>query len=57
MSTNTELLTAGKLAAKLEVSPAKLKKLITELNIEPDQVKGCCKYYGNSAAEKIKKSI
>lgn len=57
MSANAELLTTGKLAAKLEVSPAKVKKLITELNIEPEQVKGCCKYYGNSAAEKIKKSL
>ena len=57
MSANEELLTAGKLAAKLEASPAKIKKLITELGIEPDKVKGVCKYYGNAAAEKIKNSL
>ncbi len=57
MIANEELLSAGKLAAKLEAPPAKIKKIIAELDIEPDKVKCGCKYYGNAAAEKIKKSL
>jgi hypothetical protein len=53
-NTNDELLTAGKLAEKLGVSAAKVKKVITELNIAPDLVKSNCSYYGTKSAEKIK---
>ncbi len=45
------LLTAGKIAEKLGVSPGKVSKIIKERGIEPDQKKGACGYFG---AEKIK---
>ena len=40
-----ELYTAGKLAEKLGVSLAKVKKIIEAENIEADEVKRGCKYY------------
>jgi len=49
-----ELYTAGKLAEKLGVSQGKVKKIIEAENIEPDEVKRNCKYYGEATAEKIK---
>jgi hypothetical protein len=45
-----ELLTAGKIAEKLGVSPAKVSKAIKDNTIEPDQKKGNCAYFG---AEKV----
>lgn len=53
----SDLLTGGKIANELGISPAKVKKLIEELKIEPDQVKGACKYYGLKTIEKIKKTL
>jgi hypothetical protein len=47
-----DLLTAGKIAEKLGVSPAKVSKAIKDSGIEPDQKKGNCSYFG---AEKVKK--
>ncbi len=52
-----ELLSAGKIAAKFEIPAAKVKSIIKELNIEPDQVKGGCSYYSVKSAEKIKKAF
>ena len=49
-----ELLTAGKVAAKLGLSPAQVNKIITEKKIQPDQTKGACKYYGPKAVAAIK---
>jgi plasmid maintenance system antidote protein VapI len=49
-----ELYTAGKLAKALGVSQGKVKKIIEAENIEPDEVKRGCKYYGEATAEKIK---
>ena len=49
-----ELYTAGKLAEKLGVSQGKVKKIIEAGNIEPDEVKRNCKYYGEEAAARIK---
>jgi len=49
-----ELYTAGKLAEKLGVSQGKVKKIIEAENIEPDEVKRNCKYYGEETAAKIK---
>lgn len=50
----TEMYTAGKLAEKLGVSQGKVKKIIEAENIEPDEVKRGCKYYGEATAEKIR---
>lgn len=52
-----ELLTAGKIATALEVSPKKIKDAIEKAGIEPDSVKGACKYYGPETVEKIKAAI
>ncbi len=52
-----ELLTAGKIAQVLEVSPKKIKEAIEKAGIEPDSVKGACKYYGAKTVEKIKAAI
>ena len=49
-----ETYTAGKLAEKLGVSQGKVKKIIEAENIEPDEVKRNCKYYGEETAAKIK---
>ena len=49
-----EMYTAGKLAEKLGVSQGKVKKIIEAENIEPDEVKRNCKYYGEATADKIK---
>ncbi len=57
MADKSEMLTAAKVAEKIGSTPAKVKKIITELNIEPDLVKGKCSYYGPKTAEKIKKAL
>jgi GTPase len=41
-----ELLTAGKIADKLGISPAKVSKAIKDNAVEPDQKKGNCAYFG-----------
>jgi hypothetical protein len=50
----TDLYTAGKLAETLGIPAAKVKKLIDELKLKPDSVKGACKYYGAAALGKLK---
>jgi hypothetical protein len=50
----TQMYTAGKLAKALGVSQGKVKKIIEAENIEPDEVKRNCKYYGEETAAKIK---
>ncbi|MBM2816234.1 MAG: hypothetical protein HW421_2996 [Ignavibacteria bacterium] len=57
MNQADELLTAGKIAEKLAVPPAKIKKAITTLNIQPDNVKGGCNYYNTATIAKIKKGL
>ena len=52
-----EMLTGGKIATTLGLSPAKVKKLIAELDIKPDEVKGRCSYYGPKSVEKIKNAL
>ena len=52
-----ELLSAGKIAKVLEVSPKKIKEAIEKAGVEPDSVKGSCKYYGPATVEKIKAAI
>jgi len=54
---NQDLLTAGKIAKEFEVPQKVIKTIIQEMNIEPDVVKGNCKYYTRETAEKIKAKI
>ena len=49
-----EMYTAGKLAKALGVSQGKVKKIIEAENVEPDEVKRNCKYYGEATAERIR---
>ena len=44
------MLTAGKIAEMLGVSPAKVRKAIKDNAVEPDQKKGNAAYFG---AEKV----
>ncbi len=46
--------TAGKMAEALGLSAGKVKKLLEELKIKEDSVKGACKYYGEAALKKLK---
>ena len=50
----SDLYTPGKLAEALGISAGKVKKLIDELKLEPDAMKGPCKYYGAAALKKLK---
>ena len=54
---DTTLLTAGKIAQAVGVSPAAVKKAIGELKLKPTQVKGPCSYYDEAALKKIKAKI
>jgi plasmid maintenance system antidote protein VapI len=53
----SEMLTAGKMAEALGVSQGKVKKLIEEFGIEPDEIKRGCKYYGSSTLKKLKAEV
>ncbi|MGA2297235.1 MAG: HTH domain-containing protein [FCB group bacterium] len=57
ISTGPKMLTAGKLAEQLGVSPAKVKKAIQDLKIKPDLIKANCNYYSEGTAKKIQKAI
>lgn len=48
-----ELMTTGKIAEATGASPAKIKKAIAELGIEPSSKKGPCCYYDAVAVKKI----
>jgi hypothetical protein len=52
-----EVYTAGKIAESLGVPPAKVKKLLEEIKIQPVQVKGACKYYDKSALEQLQVAL
>ena len=52
-----KMYTAGKLAEALGVSQGKVKKLIATLQVEPDEVKRNCKYYGSETLEKLKAAL
>jgi hypothetical protein len=47
------LLTSTQVAEKLGVSPAKVKKIIATLGIEPAAKKGVCSYFDPAAVKKI----
>jgi hypothetical protein len=53
MAEKSDLLTAGAVATKLGISAGALKKLIETGKIEPDAVKGVCKYYGPASVKKL----
>jgi len=59
MATNSggEMLTAGKLAEALGVSQGKIRKLIQEHEIEPDEIARGCKYYGPATLKKLKAEV
>jgi hypothetical protein len=52
-----ELYTTGKLAEALGISQGKVKKLILAREIEPDEVKRGCKYYGQGTLEQLKADV
>jgi hypothetical protein len=45
------------MAKALGVSQGKVKKIIAALEIEPDEVKRNCKYYGAASLEKVKAAL
>ncbi len=49
-----QLYSTGKLAEALGLPAGKVKKLIDELKVKEDAVKGVCKYYGEAALKKLK---
>jgi hypothetical protein len=57
MPTDSDLLTASKIAQALGASDAKVKKAIAALGIKPTAKKGVCNYYSKSAMPKIKKAL
>jgi len=56
MANTGELLSSGALSTKLGISAGALKKLIEAEKIQPDAVKGVCKYYGPAAVKKLQKA-
>jgi len=57
MPVEKKLFSSGAMAKELGVTPAKLKKIIEELKIEPAEKKGVCSYYTEASLNKIKKKI
>lgn len=57
MPTDTDLLTAAKIAAQLKASPASVKKAIATLKLKPAAKKGVCCYYAKADVAKIKKAM
>lgn len=52
-----DLLSSGKVAKELGVTPKAVKAAIEKLALEPDVVKGACKYYAPESVAKIKKAL
>jgi hypothetical protein len=52
-----ELFTTGKLAEQFGTTVNNIKKVIVQLKIEPDSVKGKCNYYNPKTALKIKAGL
>lgn len=57
MPTDKDLLTVGKIAAGLKAPPAKVKKAIADLKLEPVAKRGACTYYATADIAKIKKVL
>lgn len=49
--------TAGKLAEELGISQGKVRKLIENHGIAPDEIKRNCKYYSSATLESLKKEV
>ena len=49
-----ELYTAGKLAEELGIPAGRVKKLLEEHKIKPDDVQRGCKYYGAATLKKLR---
>lgn len=56
-SEKAELVTTGNIAKDLNVSDAKIKKIIKELGIKPVTKKGVCNYYSKDTVPKIKAAL
>lgn len=54
---NEELLTAKKIADKIGIPVKDITNFLTTNKIDPDQVKGACKYYGTGTLKKIEKGL
>lgn len=52
-----EGLSAGAMAKELGVSPAKVKKTLVGLQVEPDFVKSNCGYYYAERTEQVRKAL
>jgi len=52
-----ELLTTAKIAEKLGVKPADVKKAIAAAGVQPDAKRGACAYYGPESVKKIEKVL
>ncbi len=52
-----EMLSAGKIGKEIGASPAKVKKAIETLALEPSKVHCGCKYYDKTQIAQIKKNV
>ena len=52
-----EGLSAGAMSKDLGISPAKVKKALTQLGIEPDFVKSGCNYYYVERAAQVRETL
>ena len=52
-----EQLSPAKIAEALGVSPAKVKKAIASLELQPTSKKGICSFYDAAAVAKIKAAL
>jgi len=52
-----EGLSAGAMSKELGISPAKVKKALSELGIEPDFAKSGCNYYYAERAVQVRESL
>lgn len=57
MADATGLLTSAKIAEQLGASPAKVKKAIESLGIEPSAKKGICCLYDAAAVKQIQGAL
>ena len=55
--TQDALLTSTQIAEKIGASPAKVKKVIASLAMEPTAKKGVCSYFDAAAVKKIAAAI
>ena len=52
-----ELMTVGKIATELKVSPGQVKKAIAELKIKPTSKKGACSYYAAAIVPRVRSAL